>query len=252
MKAQFKYAFRTGINTRGWVFSVIFVMELVFIVLASLGWLPNAAQITAVSLGGVAIAVMMAFNIISDIAIARRMFNAPGAYLYALTPAPRKQILFSSIVSMLVLDAVTMAAVIIGEVWMAFNLAGEDIPRVVAEAIRANAGQWYYVLLMLAFFIAGYFLFLTIILFSVSVKRSVLSDKPASGLLAALVAAGTVYVLSLLPIILAPFGSVSRFGVFFSVSLGRLGTVLYLVLTCIEAAALFVLTSRLLERKVNI
>jgi len=58
MKVQFKYAIRAGLYARGPVFAVIFIMELIFIVLGSLGILPLAAQITAVSLGGTAIAVM--------------------------------------------------------------------------------------------------------------------------------------------------------------------------------------------------
>jgi hypothetical protein len=64
MKAQFKYAFITGLPFRGAAFAFIFVMDAVFIALGSLGLLPFAAKVTAVSLGGVAIAAMMVFDII--------------------------------------------------------------------------------------------------------------------------------------------------------------------------------------------
>ena len=114
MKAQFKYVLRTGLLLRGGVFAIIFVMDLVFITLGSLGLLPFAAQITAVSLGGLAIAAMMAANIVCDVSIAGCMFSTPEAYMYALAPSPRWKLLLSSVIVMAAMDIITMAIVITG------------------------------------------------------------------------------------------------------------------------------------------
>jgi len=252
MKAQFKYAFRAGLSLRLPVFAVIFIMFLVFVALGSLGLLPFAAHVTAVSLGGTAIAVMMAFNIVGDVSIARRMFAAPGAYLYALTPVPRRQMLLSSVIAMAAMDVVTMAAVITGEVILSLNLAGGIGDIVWTSIIRASAldvllGIWAAVCVT-----AGYLLIMMVILFCISARKSLLYNKPAGGLLTAALAAGIAFVINLSPFLLAPFGEISRFYVFFTITLGRVGSVLFVLLMLIEAAALFVLTSKLLERKVNI
>ena len=253
MKAQFKYAFLSGLNARGGVFAVIFIMNTVFIVLGSLGMLPLAAHITAVSLGGVAIAVMMAANIIGDIAIVRCMFTAPGAYLYALTPSPRWKILLASIITMLVMDLITMAFAISSEVWLSFNLAGDDIWNIVLEAIRANAPHLMYVVWGFLLLVAGYLLIVLIILFCSAAKRSIFYMMPASGILTFLLACACVYVISLLQLALTPFGTIERQGIFIILSLGSKASLpVYVLLTLLEAAGLFVITSKFLEKRVNI
>ena len=252
MKAQFKYAFRTGIYARGVAFAVIFVMNLVFIVLGSMGLLPFAAKVTAVALGGVAIAVMIVFNIVSDIAIVSRMFSAPGAYLHALTPAPRKQILLSSILTMMILDIVTMAVVITGEVMLSFNLAGDGISSMVFNFIRAESSILLNVLLPFVLLIAGYLLVVMGIIFCISVNKSVFYQKRAGGLMTAIVAIAVIYIVNISSFLLAPFGAVSRLALFFTITIGTVGTGMYALLNLILAAVLFVLTSKLMERKINI
>jgi hypothetical protein len=83
-------------------------------------------------------------------------------------------------------------------------------------------------------------------------KRSVFYQKPAAGLLAVLTGFGLFYIASLLPLLAAPFGAVSRLGTFFMVSLGRTGLVVYTLLILAQAAALFIMTAKLMERKMNI
>ena len=199
MKVQFKYAFLTGLHARGGVFAVIFVMNLVFIVLGSLGLLPVAAKIVAVSLGGSAIAVMMVVNVISDIAIIRRMFSAPGAYLYALTPTPRRKTLFASLISMLVMDAVSMAVLIFGEVWLSLIMVDEyyQIWDMIWSVVRASPSDILFSLWFIALFIAGYLLIMMVIIFCITARRSVLYNKPVGGVLTAVLALLTVYAISL-------------------------------------------------------
>jgi hypothetical protein len=252
MKVQFKYAFLTGINTRGIVFAVIFAMMAIFITLGSLGWMPVAAHITAVSLGGVAIAVMFTANIGSDVSIIRRMFTAPGAYLYLLTPVPRRKILFASVIAMLAMDFITMAAVIIGEVWLSFNFTGLGW-NIIFSYLQQNSGDLLHVIWGIPLVIAGYLLILMIILFGVTAKKSIFYKMPASGLLAFLLACACIYAVSLLQLILALFGAVQRYGLFIIVNVNSSAALPALVLlTILEAAGLFFVTSNLMERRMNI
>ena len=252
MKAQFKYTFITGLSFRGAAFAFIFVMDVVFIILGSLGLLPFAGMVTAVSLGGVAISVMLVFDIIGDIAIIRRMFVAPEAYLYALTPAPRREILLASVIATAILDIVTMAVVITAEVWMSLILAGEEVWRNVWNFVGTNSSEFLYGLWLVPLLVAGYLLIMMVILFCQTVKKSILFKIPASGLLAFLLACACFYVVSLLQLILLPFGTVERYGLLIILNLGRNALPFYALLTLLEAAALFVITSKLMERKINL
>ena len=253
MKAQFKYAFLAGLYFRAPVFAVIFVMNTVFIILGSLEMLPLAALITSVSLGGVAIAVMLAANIGGDVAIARRMFNTPEAYLHALTPVPRWKTLLAAVIAMAVMDLVTMVFVVAAHVWLSFNLAGGGLWQIVLDFLRENEsylvdGLWYILL-----GIASYFLLIMIIMFCVTAKKSIFYRMPASGLLSFLLACACFYVANLLLLVLAPLSEVHRVLFFIILSpTSRLAFPVVVVFTLLEAGALFVLTSKLLERKVNL
>jgi hypothetical protein len=248
MKVQFKYAFKAGLSVRGSVFAVIMLMNLAFIIPGALGILPLAARITAVSLSGSAIAVMMAFNIVGDVSIARRMFTP----LYALTPVPRAKTLLSSVIAMTVMDIVTMTFSIISVVWLSLILAGEGIGSLVWSVVSANMSEMLFGLWLIALMIAGYLLFLMIILFCIAMRKSVFYQKPAGWLLAVLTGFGVFYLVSVSTLLLAPFGVVSRYWWFFNITLGGAGLIMYILLTLIQAAVLFVLTSRLMERKMNI
>jgi len=252
MKAQFKYTFKTGLSFRGAAFAVIFAMDAVFITLGSLGLLPFAAKVTAVSLGGVAISVMLVFDIIGDIAIIRRMFVTPGAYLYALTPAPRREILLASVIVTAILDIVTMAVVITAEVWLSLILAGEKVWQTIWNVISTNSSEFLYGLWLVPLLIAGYLLIMMVILFCQTAKKSILFGIPASRLLAFLLACACIYVISLLQLILLPFGTVERHGLLILLNLGNNVLPFYALLTLLEAAVLFVITSKLMERKINL
>jgi len=252
MKAQFKYTFITGLTYRGPAFAVIFAINAVFIVFGSLGLLPLAAKITAVSLGGVAISVMLVFDIIGDIAIIRRMFVTPDAYLYALTPAPRSEILLASVIVTAILDIVTMAVVITAEVWLSFILAGEEVWQIVWNFVSTNSSAFLHGLWYVPLLIAGYLLIMMVILFCQTAKKSVLFGIPASRLLAFLLACVCFYVISLLQLLLIPFATVQRQGLLILLNLGSNALPFYALLTLLEAAALFVMTSKLMERKINL
>jgi hypothetical protein len=252
MKTQIKYAFLSGFHMRGIAFAVVFAVNFVFCALATAGLLPLAAQITAVAVSGMSVAVMFIFNVIRDIAVFHRMFAAPGAYLYALTPVPRWKTLLSSVIAVTVMDVVSMTVACIGTVWLSLTLAGEGIMRLFWDAVRNSGSEVFFGILMVLLLLAGYLLFLTAILFCVTMRKSVFYPIPAGGLLTALTAVGVFYAVSVTPLLLAPFGSVTWFFGFITVSLGGAGLVMYLLLTLLQAAALFIATAILMERKINL
>ena len=256
MKAQFKYAFLAGLFFRGPVFAVIFIINTVFLILGSFRILPLPAQITAVSLGGVSIAVMAAGCIIGDIAIGRRMFNAQEAYLHALTPVPRWKTLLAGIITMTVLDFVTMFYVIFTEVWLSLNMVNSfsNVWEMMATAAGENPEMTMMIILLGVLLIAVYILVLTVIMFSVTAKKSFLFKKPASGFLAFLLACGCFYIATLLQLLIAPFSHVERylFMIMITPNVTGIAIPFLIALTLLEAAGLFLLTSKLMERKINL
>ncbi|MCL2721546.1 MAG: hypothetical protein FWD47_09440 [Treponema sp.] len=252
MKNQFKYTIKTGLHIRGHVFAVIFIMNTVFLLLGSLGLLPFAAKVTAVSLGGVAVAVMITANIISDIEIIRRTLFSQAAYLNALTPVPKWKTLLSSIVTIVVLDLFTMTFAITTQVWLALNLAGSGLNQLVWNTITMYSSSLYNFWFLIQM-IANYILFVIIILFCIAAKKSIFYKTPASGLLVFLLALGCFYAISLLQLFLVPFASIQVIA--FTIILSPTSPVIYpfyTILTLLEIIVLFYLTAKLLERKVNI
>jgi len=252
MKAQFKYAFKTGLSSRGAAFAVILVIDTVFIALGSHGLLPLPALVTAVLLGRVTITVMLVFNIIGDIAILRRLFSVPEAYLYALTPSPRRVILLASVFAAAILDIVTMAVVIAAEKWLSLMLTGGQIWQYLWNYIRTNSSELPYRFWYMALLAAGYLLVMMIILFYLTVKNSILYKFPASKLLAFLLACACFYVVTLLQLVLVPFGTVDRYGLMIILNLGKNALPFYVLLILLEASGLFVINSKLMERKINL
>ena len=253
MKAQFKYAFLAGLYFRGPLFAVIFLMNTVFTLLGFAGVLPFAAQVTAVSLGGIGIAVMLAGCIIGDIHIGRRLFASSESYLHALTPVPLWKTLFASIVTMTALDLFTMAFTIFTQVCMSLNLAGENAWLAIGGYLKENPKMISFIIILSLLLLALYILSLTIIMFSITMNKSVLFKTPASGFLAFLTACGCFYIASLLQLLIAPFSYVERYLFMIMITPVSGAAIPFLIaLTFIEAAGLFILTSKLLERRINL
>ena len=263
MKAHFKYIFRAELM-RLIVFAVILAVNLVFVVLSAFGVLPLAARIVAVSLSGSAISVMFIFNIIGDVSIINRLFSPRNAVIYALTPSPRKNRLIASIISMTIMDFVTMTVSILGVVFLGLNLGsywtGNSISEMLWWGSYSYYGFSYYgffdvlssIILPFALLLGGYLYLITLIVFCKAVRKSVLYNKPAGGFLAFLVAVGILYITNIATFLIAPFGHISRFFTFFVIDVGRLGIGMYTLLMFIIVAVMFVLTARLMERKINI
>jgi hypothetical protein len=254
VKAQFKYAFKAGFHIRGYEFIVILIFNLISVVLGLLGLLPLAALITVVSLSGTAVAVMAITNIISDIGIFREMLSSPRAYLQALTPAPRYKTLIANILVISIYDIISMAVAITGVTLISFILAGTffDVFGLIRGFTETQFLDVAFGLGVALTVFARYLLLLMFIISIVVVRKSIFYQKRAGGFFTVLVAIGAVYVSSISQFLLAPFGILSRFSVFYIISLGRSGIIAYGILILIQVTVLLLVTSRLMERKLNI
>jgi len=255
-RSSLYYAFRAGASPRLIVFAVILVMNLAFIIPGSFGWLPLAAQIVAVSLSGTAIGVMAVFNIIGDVSLCKSMFSPSGAVFYALTPAPRRNTLLASLIAMFLMDFVTMILSIISVVVLSINfgsyVSGDNVWGL---AFGYGFEPWFFmnnILVPFLLVIATYLFFVMLIIFCRAVRKSTLYNKHAGGFLAFLLAVGIYYLFTVSTLLLAPFGAVSWFYGIITISVGYLGMGMYALLHLIFAAVMFILTSRILERKLNI
>jgi len=252
MKTQFKYAFLNGLSIRGIAFAVILVMNAVFIILGFTLKLPFAVHVVFMSLGGIAVAAMFAANIGSDVIMIRRMFASQDAYLQALTPVPRWKTLLANVITMMCMDIFTMFIASVSITWISFNYIGNDIWQKFWD-IFLSEDFILYSSWSSAAMIACYLLFVMVILFCAAAKKSFLYKLPASGFLAFLLALVCFYIVSLLQIIVLPMSSVQIFGIFIMLSPNSAAAFpLLILLTLLEAAGLFVLTSKLIERKINI
>jgi hypothetical protein len=108
-------------------------------------------------------------------------------------------------------------------------------------------GFWYAALL-----VAGYLLLMMVIIFCITVKMSFLYRIPASGLLTFLLGCVCFYIVSLLQLVLFPFGFIDRYGFIIMLVLQNSALPFYALLMLLEAAALFVITSKLMERRINL
>jgi len=253
MKALFKYAFLSGFFIRGAAFAVIFILYSLLIIFGSMDKLPLIAHIAAISLGGIAVAVMFAANIGGDISIARKMFAVPASYLNMLTPVPRWKILLSGSIAMAVMDIFSMVFVIIAQVWLVFNLIGNEVWQNIWETVSTNNTYMLYGLWSFLMLIASYILILMIILFCVTMKKSLFYKMPASGLLSFLLACCCFCIANLLQLIITPLNEVQRFGTLIVISPeGGTAFPFLILLTLLQAAGVFVLTSKLMEKKLNL
>jgi len=252
MKALFKYAFLAGVHVRGPVFAVVLIMDVVFIILGS-GTVPFALHILFITFGGIAVAVMLAANIGSDVIMARRIFASSDAYLQALTPVPRWKTLLANIIIMLAADIITMCFAIASIVWITFNFIGNNVWEIFLEMARTQDNYLFYTVCGIFMLIAAYILFVMIILFCAAMKKSVFFKIPASGILTFLLACGCFYAVSLLQAVLLPISNVQIFGLSIILSPHSIAAYpILIVLTFLEAAGLFLITSKLIERKINI
>jgi hypothetical protein len=152
---------------------------------------------------------------------------------------------------MTAMDAITMTAVIIGEIWMSLNLAGTDARRSMFSFFgQPFAG--FNILFYILFAISSYLFLVTIVMMCLTARKTLFYQRRAGKLLTLLFGILVYYIMNLVHIVLAPFGSLYKFGVFHTITVHGVGAIMYILIILIQAGVLFFITSALMERKMNI
>lgn len=252
MKAQFKYALLRELPLRATALCAMILLNLVFGILGYLGVLPRAAMITGTTLLSLALTGIFVINIIADVGIFKSMFGTPEGYLNALTPVKSWKILLANIIVIMVEDFISLAIAIFGVVWQGILLSGyapsaeiygfhmEFLPDAICGTLIMLLGYAYIML----FIVLGY-----------ALQNSVFFGIRGRSWLALLGVAAVGWVFNLSHLILAPFGVVQRWHAVFYISLTygfNGGTIAWLLLVLVQTAALFLVSSWLLERKNNL
>lgn len=252
MKAQFKYAFQQGLTLRLAAFAILVIMNVVFGVLGYFGLWGEPGMITAVTLSSLALFGIFTVNIIVDMRSLKDVFGTPDGYLHALTPVKSWKILLARTVAIVCQDFITLFAGIFGIVWQAMVLSGDigfGFNYSHYESSNSNAVTGLIVLLL------GYAYIIMLIVFGSSLKNSVLSGIPGRSWLALLGVAATAWIFNLFNFVVAPFGTVDHWRIFYSITLPGgwyMGFIVYALLFSVKIAALFIASSTLLERKNNL
>lgn len=247
MSGQFRVAFRTGLSQRITMLLVCIAVNLGFLLAWQMGARHPAVQIVGVVFSGISLTGVIVVQIISDVKIIRGVFRAPGAYTVMMAPVPGYKILFGRAAAIIVMDVIGFSVAILGQLLHSFLLGG------LGEMWHWAPGGlvgWSVVV-----FLLFYSLLILALFFAESLRAGIFYRRRLRGFLGLLAAVVALAVLSLLDFLLLPFGMVYRFGFFFNITLRMSlnpGMLLFIVLTLVKSAVLFLATSYGIERKINV
>ena len=245
---QFKYAFKHGATLRYTVFGIVFAINVVFGLLAYFGILGFAAAVTAVSLSGVGLGAVIIVNIIAGIINLNNVLCPPTAYANALVPVKSGKVLFARLVAIIAQDLITMVLCIFGVVWLSFYLAG-----ITTNAV-ANIQVDVYTESVTAslFGCAMYAYIYMFAVFCYVLNKSIFFNKKCRAIFTIGAGIATFWLISLLDFTLIPFATVDNWFIFYNITLhDALGTAIHGVVTAVKITILFVVTSRLMDRRMN-
>lgn len=248
MKAQFKYAFRAHLTLRSAALAGTLIMNLVFGVLGYFDVYGANGKVTATVLSSLALCTMIAICFVTDYEMLNSMCSTPAGYVTVLPPVKSWKIILPKVITILAEDVVCFVIAISGVVLQALILSGE-----MGEVLR-NGIDWVS-LWILPVLLLGYIYLILIVLFGIVLSKSLFYSLRARSFLAVLAVAATAYVFSLLDIVLTPFGVLENVHMFYSVSLtagANVGFIAYLLLSACKSAVLFLASSYLMERKINL
>lgn len=253
MKAQFKYAFLQEITLRAAALAAVLLLNLVFGILGYIGVLSNGLMITAVTFSSLALCGVFTVNIIADIGSIKSLFGTPEGYLSALTPVKGWKILLARTVSIICQDFISLFIGIFGVVWQSFVLSG-----LIGWGIDYSdytGGNIPDIICGFLILLLGYAYIIMFIVFSAALKNSIFFGVPGRSWLSLASVAAVAWVFNLLNFVLAPFGEVGNWRMFYYIGIPygfNAGTVAWFLIASARIAALFIASSILLERKNNL
>lgn len=249
MKAQFKYSFRASLTLRSVAVGATLIMNIVFGLLGYFDVYGHGGKVTAVTLCSIALCGILGICFATDFYLIHSMCSAPAGYLLGLTPVKSWRIILSRVVTILVEDMICLVIAISGVFVQALIESGSRMP-LPGDKYSLGTLLWLAVI-----FILGYIYATMIILLGAVLAKSVFYGMRVGTFLAVLATTAVAYVFSLLDFILMPFGAVENWNIFYSISLvigPNPGFLAYIMLNVCRIAALFIASSYLMERKINI
>ncbi|MCL2634830.1 MAG: hypothetical protein FWD34_10000 [Oscillospiraceae bacterium] len=258
MSKQLKYAARTGLDIRLIALGVTVVLNVVFGILGMAGITGEGWQTAAVSFSAFSLVAILVVSIIVLSQSYMSVYQAPLAHTTLLTPVKRWKIILSRIITIVVLDLFSWVIGITGIVWQALILA-EDIDFSIGVSMDSTVhvlavGIGYAAVYILAAVI-GYTLFVTLVFYIGAIEKCLFAGKRLGKLMGIGVCLATIYLINLTDLLMAPFAHISRHNVFFTVTINpgiNAGLIALMILYLIKVAALFLITAKLTERKINL
>lgn len=248
MRAQFKYSLRAYLTPRAIALSAVLVMCLVFGLLGYNDIYGYGGKVTAVVLSALGLFGILVVCFITDFEMLRGLCTAPAGYVTLLTPVKSWKLILPRVITILVEDMLCLIAGITGVAIQGLIVSGYTGDMFWGEF------DWSF-LWGLAVILLGYIFLIMIVLFCIVLSKSLFYSRRIGTFLAVLATIATAYVFNLLNFVLAPFGAVDSVGIFYNISLiagPTLGMAAYSLLSLCKSAALFLASSYLMERKINI
>jgi len=248
---QIYYSVRDRLSIRLTALLVTLGINLLFLLL-TIGANPGSGvMITSVVFSSLALAYLIIANLFVSLAGIHQVFSAPMSYHTLLVPVPGWKIILSRVIPAAVIDMAMMAIGISLVVWQSFRLAG--IP-------GFTIMQHYTAAQDILFGVVGalvvYMFFLVAFCFFRVLSKSLLSGVPLRNLLSVLLTFAAIWVVgSLTNLLLLPFGRVDILGGFLvhiSLVSSPITHFMMILVFLLQAAALFVASARLMERRLNV
>ncbi len=176
------------------------------------------------------------------------LFKAPQGYSVHLFPVKGWKLLLSRTIAIVAQDAVGLILSVSAVTYLALKLGG------VGERVSEYVGAETYICGALLFIVA-YLLIVLAAAFARTLSASVFFKLKGRGVLSLLVTIAALYALSFLNFLAAPFGFVQNYGSMFHITVGAglsAGMIAYMLANLLQCAALFLASSYLMERKINL
>ena len=250
MSDQIKYSARYGLELRLFTFLAVIVLNVAFAFLGYNNIYGTGGKITAIVLSSLAATGVCVVCLIADIQSVRGIFSAPTGYNMGLVPVAGWKILLGRIIPMVAFDLVSIAAAASGVVIQTFIHT-----RLSLQAVGAVIDSGYLLWSGAAVFLE-YLSFLNLIFLTLAISKSVLFRFRGRGFLTFLAFLLIAYAHTLSYLVLGLVAPLSYYGYgLFTISIYaglNVGMVSYLLLTLLTSGVMFLLTARMIERRLNL
>ena len=252
MLRQYSLSMKTHVTLRFTVFLLMLASNIIFAVCGLTDIYGLGGKITAVTLSSLMFTVWLMVCFIADYEMIKSLFSVPKGYLVFLTPVARWKILLARLAAILTWEIPGFVIGVIGIIAQSFILS--NIRFSILFDSSNYSGQEFMIMFIFWLMFEYVILFLTIF-FMVTLAKSIFFSKRARALLGIVSGILIHYIMSFLDLLLIPFATVTRFGVFIYIQITSFTSpafYVYMVLLVIKAAILFYITSYLMERKINL